>query len=210
MATETATTTEMSLKEQIDVLMQCIEKLDETIALAMKERKVATAQLSKFVHKLAKEKQPRKGKRDASVPKGETPTQVAAWNLAVNQAHEKMKSEGWSAFTTKKGQVFAAAEKRDGNWVFSDTGRAATYKDAMSYAAHMKGGSTSGTDRSVSPVKRTATPAAAPAPAKVEPVAAAAGASRSASPKAPVKSEAKAAAPASASAAESKPKKAAK
>lgn len=214
MATETATTTEMNLKEQIDVLMQGIEKLDETIALAMKERKVATAQLSKLVHKLAKEKQPRKAKRDASVPKGETPTQVAAWNLAVNQAHEKMKSEGWSAFTTKKGQAFAAAEKRDDNWVFSDTGRAATYKDAMSYAAHMKGGSTSGTDRSVSPVKRAAAaatvPVAAPVLAKAEPAAAAAGAGRAASPKAPAKSEAKAAAPAPAPAAESKPKKAAK
>jgi regulator of replication initiation timing len=187
MATETATATaaatEMSLKEQIDAVMQSIEKLDETIAHAMKERKAATAQLSKLVHKLSKERQPRKAKRDPSQPKGETPAQVAAWNQAVNQAHEKMKSEGWAAFTTRKGQAFAAGEKRDGAWVFSDTGRAPTYKDAMSYAAHMKGGSTSGTDRSASPVKRAATPAkaaAAPAPA---PAAAAGGAGRAASPK---------------------------
>lgn len=213
MATETATTaavaTELSLKEQLDAVLQSIEKLDETIAHAMKERKAASSQLSKLVNKLAKEKQPRKAKRDASQPKGETPAQVAAWNQAVNQAHEKMKSEGWAAFTTKKGQNFAAGEKRDGAWVFSDTGRAPTYKDAMSYAAHMKGGSSSGTDRSVSPAKKAApakasAAAAAPAPA---PAAAAGGAGRAASPKAPAKSEAKAAAPAPAA---DKPKKAGK
>ena len=208
MATETAAaTTEMSLKDQLDAVLQSIEKLDETIAHAMKERKAASAQLSKLVHKLAKERQPRKAKRDASQPKGETPAQVAAWNQAVNQAHEKMKSEGWAAFTTKKGQNFAAGEKRDGAWVFSDTGRAPTYKDAMSYAAHMKGGSTSGTDRSASPVKRAPTPAKASAAAAAPaPAAAAGGAGRAASPKAP----AKAAAPAPATAVESKPKKAGK
>lgn len=201
MATETATAaaTEMSLKEQIDAVMQSIEKLDETIAHAMKERKAATAQLSKLVHKMAKERQPRKAKRDPSQPKGETPAQVAAWNQAVNQAHEKMKSEGWAAFTTRKGQAFAAGEKRDGAWVFSDTGRAPTYKDAMSYAAHMKGGSAAASDRSTSPVKRSATPAKAAAAAPA-PAAAAGGAGRAASPKAPAKAEAKAAAPAEAKA----------
>lgn len=186
MATATATVaTEMSLKEQIDTVLQSIEKLDETIAHAMKERKAASTQLSKLVHKMAKERQPRKAKRDASQPKGETPAQVAAWNQAVNQAHEKMKSDGWAAFTTKKGQNFAAGEKRDGSWVFSDTGRAPTYKDAMSYAAHMKGDSSSATDRSASPVKRAASPKVPPAPAP-----AAGGAGRAASPKAPAKATA--------------------
>ena len=208
-ATATAAQTDMSLKEQLDAVLQSIEKLDETIAHATKERKAATAQLSKLVHKIAKERQPRKAKRDASQPKGETPAQVAAWNQAVNQAHEKMKGEGWAAFTTKKGQAFAAGEKRDGSWVFSDNGRAPTYKDAMSYAAHVKGGSSSATDRSASPVKK-AVAAAAAAPAKAaSPAAAAGGAGRAASPKPPAKSEAKvpAAAPA---VAESKPKKAGK
>jgi hypothetical protein len=224
MATETVTAatgvaTEMSLKDQIDAVMQTLEKLDETIAHAVKERKAAASQLSKLVNKLAKEKQPRKAKRDASQPKGETPAQVAAWNQAVNEAHELMKKDGWPAFTTKKGQAFAAAEKRDGNWVFSDTGRAPTYKDAMSFAAHRKGDSAahaSASERSVSPAKaRAASPAKAATAAEAKASAPAAGgagagasasAARAASPKAKATADAKAEAKAEHKAAAPEPK----
>lgn len=108
-----------------------------------KEMEKELSAMEKLLKKVAKV--PR-AKRTGTHPKGEMPTQVAAWNGFLKSTLELMKSEGWPAFelTNKKGETtsYPAGVEVDGAWVWDyedDTKRKApNYKTAMAYASYRK------------------------------------------------------------------------
>lgn len=108
----------------------------ESLMSHISEIEKLLAKLKKDARTALKGKLP---KRAGSRPTGTTPGQVAHWNEFVQSTHEMMKSEGWPEFTTKKGDVFAAAEKNDaGHWVFSDTQKLPLYRHALAFAGFRK------------------------------------------------------------------------
>ena len=108
----------------------------ESLMSHISEIEKLLAKLKKDARSALKGKLP---KRAGSRPTGETPGQVAHWNEFVQATHEMMKSEGWPEFTTKKGDVFAAAEKNeDDHWVFSDTKKLPLYRHALAFAGFRK------------------------------------------------------------------------
>ena len=108
-----------------------------------KEMEKELSAMEKLLKKVAKV--PR-AKRAGTHPKGEMPTQVAAWNGFLKSTLELMKSEGWPAFelTNKKGETisYPAGVEVDGAWVWDyedDAKRKApNYKTAMAYASYRK------------------------------------------------------------------------
>lgn len=107
-----------------------------------KEMEKELSAMEKLLKKVAKV--PR-AKREGTHPKGEMPTQVAAWNGFLKSTLELMKSEGWPAFElTKKGETtsYPAGVEVDGTWVWDyeeDAKRKApNYKTAMAYASYRK------------------------------------------------------------------------
>ena len=126
--------------------VQAVASVDD-ILVAFKEAKERIASLEKMVkttlRSLAAASKESAGaskkqqKRGGSFPKGETPPQVAAWNQKVSAALEDMKTNGWEAFSSK-GKQYAPSVQEDGKFVFEDTKRSPTYKDAMSYASSRK------------------------------------------------------------------------
>lgn len=77
--------------------------------------------------------------KDPNAPKRTISASVAAWNVTVQETLTDMKANGWSAHSTPKGVVISASTKTEaGAYVFADTGKAPTYKNAMSFASSKK------------------------------------------------------------------------
>ncbi len=106
---------------------------------------------------------PTKGKKGTKKPKAESdaPKEPRPWNIAVAQVLEDMLANGWEEHETKSNekqgteakprpaadrQEVTADKKTDAHnkgdvyeaFVFPDTGKEPTYKDAMTYASWLK------------------------------------------------------------------------
>ena len=153
-----------SIPEAMDVDVNESVSADALLA-AYKVLKTQVAEMEKMTRlfiKAQKSVQKLQGKqkreRKGSFPKGETPVHVAEWNATVQSTLEDMRANGWSEHKTGKGVVLSGSTKNEsGVFVYVSSGKAPTYKGAMSLASYRKGES-----KQVVPVVITATAVAVP------------------------------------------------
>jgi len=145
---------EVHQEEKTVADLPALLEMFKAVESQLSELKKATRQAmkSKVVVKAERKK------REGSFPKGETPSQVKAWNEAVQAALEQMKSVGWPEYQTKAGVTVAGSELREGVHCFPN-GKQPTYKDAMSYASVLKAASAPSSVASSGAVTPSANPA---------------------------------------------------